>query len=92
MDILVSQLELIRSKASSDHVIEKSEKKLSMWKRHCLSTGGRIMLIKATMSNLSIYYTSVQNVEDCGGKTGLYLDLGGTYYIGEGRPEKNAFD
>lgn len=71
-NILVCQLELIISKAPSDHVIEKFDQKLSLWKRQYLSTGERIMLIKATMSNLLIYYTSVQNAEGCGGKTGLY--------------------
>lgn len=48
-----------RSKALWDPVVEKFEKILSMWKRQCLSLGGRITLIKATLSNLPIYYMSI---------------------------------
>lgn len=42
-----------------DPVVEKFEKKLSTWKRQYLSFGGRITLIKSSLSSLSIYYMSL---------------------------------
>lgn len=38
-------------------MVEKFEKKLSIWKRQYL--GGRITLIKGTVSNLSVYSVSL---------------------------------
>lgn len=40
-------------------VIENFEKKLSVWKGKYLSLGGRIMLIKACLSNLPVYDMSL---------------------------------
>ena len=48
-----------RSKALWDPVIEKFEKSLSSWKKQYLSMDGRIILIKACLSNLPIYYMSL---------------------------------
>ncbi|KAG6631973.1 hypothetical protein CIPAW_13G126100 [Carya illinoinensis] len=42
-----------------DGVIEKVEKRLSGWKRLYLSKGGRLTLIKSTLSNLPTYYLSL---------------------------------
>lgn len=47
-----------RSKAVWDPIMENFERKLSMWKRNYLSLGERITLIKASLSNLPVYYTS----------------------------------
>lgn len=44
-------------------MIEKFEKKMSIWKRRYLSSGGRIALIKAFLSNLLIHdMSSVYNM------------------------------
>ena len=40
-------------------ILEKMEKKLSGWKRLYLSKGGRLMLIKSTVSNLPTYFLSL---------------------------------
>ena len=40
-------------------VIDKVEKKLSSWKKHHLSLGDRITLIRACLSNLLIYFMSL---------------------------------
>lgn len=40
-------------------VIERFEKRLVGWKRHFLSKGGRLTLIKSTLSNLPTYFMSV---------------------------------
>ena len=37
-------------------VLEKMEKKLSGWKRIYLSNGGRLMLLKSTLSSLPMYF------------------------------------
>lgn len=37
-------------------MIERCTKKLATWKANCLSFGGQITVIKATLSNLPIYY------------------------------------
>jgi len=42
-----------------DGVIEKVEKRLASWKRLYLSKGGRVTLIKSTLSNLPTYYMSL---------------------------------
>ena len=39
-------------------VIEKMESKLSRWKRMHISKGGRLTLIKSTLSNIPTYYLS----------------------------------
>lgn len=42
-----------------DGVIEKVERCLASWKRLYLSKGGRITLIKITLSNLPMYFMSL---------------------------------
>ena len=42
-----------------DPIIEKMRKKLSSWKGSLLSQGGRATLIKASLSNLPLYYMSI---------------------------------
>ena len=39
-------------------ILEKMEKKLPSWKRPYLSKGGRITLLKSTLSSLPTYYLS----------------------------------
>jgi hypothetical protein len=42
-----------------DDVIEKLEYQLAIWKRcTCLSKGGKVILIKSTLTNLPMYYMS----------------------------------
>ena len=40
-------------------ILERMEKKLSGWKRLYLSKGGRLTLLKSTLSSLPIYYLSL---------------------------------
>ena len=40
-------------------ILERIEKKLSGWKRLYLSKGGRLTLLKSTLSNLPTYYLSL---------------------------------
>ena len=40
-------------------VIEKIEKRLSMWKVKTLCRAGRLTLIKAVLNNLPMYYLSI---------------------------------
>jgi hypothetical protein len=40
-------------------IIEKMENRLAGWKRLYLSKGGRLTLIKSTLSNLPTYYLSL---------------------------------
>lgn len=40
-------------------VLERLEKKLSLWEANYLSFGGRITLIKAALANLPIYFMSI---------------------------------
>lgn len=42
-----------------DPIIERMEKKLASWKGKLLSIGGRLTLIKASLSNLPMYYMSL---------------------------------
>jgi hypothetical protein len=42
-----------------DGVIEKVENRLASWKRLYLSKGGRVTLIKSTLSNIPTYYLSL---------------------------------
>lgn len=43
-------------------VTERMEKKLATWKSRYLSSGGQITLIKAVLSNLSIYFLQSSSV------------------------------
>ena len=45
--------------AAWDGIEERFQKKLAMWKRQYISKGGRITLIRSTLSNLPIYFMSV---------------------------------
>ena len=49
----------VRSKQLWNPVVANFKSKLSMWKRNYLSLGGRITLIKASLSNLPVYYMSL---------------------------------
>ena len=40
-------------------ILERMEKKLSCWKRLYLSKGGRLTLLKSTLSGLPTYYLSI---------------------------------
>ena len=40
-------------------ILKKMEKKLSGWKRLYLSKGGRLMLLKSTLSSLPTYFLSL---------------------------------
>lgn len=40
-------------------VIERFERRLAGWKRQILSKGGRLTLIRSTLSNLPTYYMSI---------------------------------
>lgn len=42
-----------------DPVVEKVFKKLAIWKKSYISLGGRITLIKAALTNISVYYMLV---------------------------------
>ncbi|XP_040998879.1 uncharacterized protein LOC121244742 [Juglans microcarpa x Juglans regia] len=48
-----------KSKAMWDGIVEKIERKLEVWKRIYLSKGGRITLLKSTLSNLPWYFLSL---------------------------------
>ena len=48
-----------KSVAVWDGVEERFCKRLAMWKRQYISKGGRITLIRSTLSNLPIYFMSV---------------------------------
>jgi hypothetical protein len=48
-----------------DGVIEKVENRLASWKRLYLSKGGRVTLIKSTLSNLPTYYMSLFPIPVC---------------------------
>ena len=43
-------------------ILEKMEKKLSGWKCLYLSKGGRLMLLKSTLSSLPTYYLSLSTI------------------------------
>ena len=43
-------------------ILERMEKKLAGWKRLYLSKGGRLTLLKSTLSSLPTYYLSLFNV------------------------------
>ena len=42
-----------------DGVEERFKKRLALWKRHYISIGGRLTLIRNTLSNMSIYLMSL---------------------------------
>jgi exonuclease III len=48
-----------KSKSIWDPILEKMERKLSGWQRMYLSKGGRITLIKSTLSSLPTYFMSL---------------------------------
>jgi len=48
-----------------DGVIEKVENRLASWKRLYLSKGGRVTLIKSTLSNIPTYYMSLFPIPVC---------------------------
>jgi hypothetical protein len=48
-----------KTKSSWDGIVEKMECQLASWKRMYLSKGGRVTLIKSTLSNLSMYILSL---------------------------------
>ena len=47
-----------KSVAAWDGIKERFCKRLAMWKRQYISKGGRITLIRSTLSNLLIYFMS----------------------------------
>jgi hypothetical protein len=42
-----------------NRIVEKMERRLADWKKLYLSKGGRLALIKSTLSNLPTYYLSI---------------------------------
>jgi hypothetical protein len=48
-----------KAKSSWDEIVEKIERRLASWKRLYLSKGGRVTLIKSTLSNLPTYFLSL---------------------------------
>ena len=51
--------EKFKDKTIWNLILEKMEIKLVGWKKLYLSKGGRVALIKSTLSNLSTYYISL---------------------------------
>lgn len=47
------------SKVFWDTVVDRDRKQFTRWKANCPSFKGKITLIKATLSNLPIYYLSL---------------------------------
>ena len=45
--------------AVCDGVEERLRKRLALWKRQYISKGGRLTLIRSTLSNMLIYYMSI---------------------------------
>ena len=48
-----------KSVGAWDGIEERFRKRLTMWKRQYISKGGRITLIRSTLSNLRIYFMSI---------------------------------
>ena len=48
-----------KDKSIWNPILEKMERKLASWKKSYLSKGGRVTLIKSTLSNLPIYFLSL---------------------------------
>ena len=42
-----------------DVILERYRRKLALWKRQCISKGGRLTLLRSTLSSLPIYYMPV---------------------------------
>ena len=42
-----------------DGVEERFQRRLALWKRQYISKGGRLTLIRSTLSNMPIYYMSI---------------------------------
>jgi hypothetical protein len=51
-----------KAKSSWDEVVGKIERRLASWKRLYLSKGGRVTLIKSTLSNLPTYFLSLFHI------------------------------
>ena len=45
-----------------DTIEERFKRKLTVWKKRYLSKGGRLVLMKSTLSNLPIYFMSLLTV------------------------------
>ncbi|XP_057506509.1 uncharacterized protein LOC130789694 [Actinidia eriantha] len=54
-----------RLKETWKPVIDKVRSRLSLWKRRNLSFGGRIVLIKAALLSLPLYYMSIFKMPEC---------------------------
>ena len=52
----------VRDRSIWNPIIEKVERRLVGWKRLYLSTGGKVTLIKSTLSNLPIYFLSLFSI------------------------------
>jgi hypothetical protein len=50
---------IFKRKTIWNSVVERMEKRLAGWKKHYLSKGGRLTLIKSTLSSLPSYYLSL---------------------------------
>ena len=48
-----------KAKLIWDDILEKVDRRLASWKRLYLSKGGRVTLIKSTLSNLPTYFLSL---------------------------------
>ena len=48
-----------KDRAIWNPILEKRERRLARWKRLYLSKGGRVTLIKSTLSNLPTYFLSL---------------------------------
>jgi hypothetical protein len=55
----ISRNKYFKSKSIWDPILEKMERKFSGWQRMYLSKGGRITLIKSTLSSLPTYFMSL---------------------------------
>ena len=51
----------VRDRSVWNPIIEKVERRLAGWKRLYLSKGGKVTLIKSTLSNLPTYFLSLLN-------------------------------
>ena len=49
----------MRKKASWQCIIDKIQQRLQNWKSSCLSRAGRLVLVKAVLNSLPIYYLSL---------------------------------
>jgi len=54
-----------KAKSIWDGIMEKMECRLASWKMMYLSKGGRVTLIKSTLSNLPTYYLSLFLIPAC---------------------------